>query len=196
MKRAGPWSLQIEVRKSVLLMDSFINGKIEASFNKSWPVVSSKSIFFEYLYFIFFYSPCVAKFKVFLKVVRLVKLKLAFMEQFFYNLVILIKLYKMRYLDLDKTLLFPRDQAIGLENWKLWRAPTAEKFDIFWWNFAHVSYLTMSIKECPGFCFVLFRSWVINKNVKNECLETMSFLISANNSRSKENKKKIPTTLF
>ena len=193
MKRAGPWSLQIEVRKSVLLMDSFINGKIEASFNKSWPVVLSKSIFFEYVYL---YSPCVAKFKVFLKVVRLFKLKLAFMVQFFYNLVILIKLYKMRYLDLDKTLLFPRDQAIGLENWKFWRARTAKKFGIFWWNFAHVSYLTMSIKECPGFCCVLFRSWVINKNVKNECVETMSFLISANNSRSKENKKKIPTTLF
>ena len=193
MKRAGPWSLQIEVRKSVLLMDSFINGKIEASFNKSWPVVLPKSIFFEYVYL---YSPCVAKFKVFLKVVRLFKLKLAFMVQFFYNLVILIKLYKMRYLDLDKTLLFPRDQAIGLENWKLWRARTAKKFGIFWWNFAHVSYLTMSIKECPGFCCVLFRSWVINKNVKNECVETMSFLISANNSRSKENKKKIPTTLF
>ena len=193
MKRAGPWSLQIKVRKSVLLMDSFINGKIEASFNKSWPVVLSKSIFFEYVYL---YSPCVAKFKVFLKVVRLFKLKLAFMVQFFYNLVILIKLYKMRYLDLDKTLLFPRDQAIGLENWKLWRARTAKKFGIFWWNFAHVSYLTMSIKECPGFCCVLFRSWVINKNVKNECVETMSFLISANNSRSKENKKKIPTTLF
>ena len=193
MKRAGPWSLQIEVRKSVLLMDSFINGKIEASFNKSWPVVLSKSIFFEYVYL---YSPCVAKFKVFLKVVRLFKLKLAFMVQFFHNLVILIKLYKMRYLDLDKTLLFPRDQAIGLENWKLWRARTAKKFGIFWWNFAHVSYLTMSIKECPGFCCVLFRSWVINKNVKNECVETMSFLISANNSRSKENKKKIPTTLF
>ena len=193
MKRAGPWSLQIEVRKSVLLMDSFINGKIEASFNKSWPVVLSKSIFFEYVYL---YSPCVAKFKVFLKVVRLFKLKLAFMVQFFYNLVILIKLYKMRYLDLDKTLLFPRDQAIGLENWKLWRARTAKKFGIFWWNFAHVSYLTMSIKECPGFCCVLFRSWVINKNVKNECVKTMSFLISANNSRSKENKKEIPTTLF
>ena len=34
----------------------------------------------------------------------MVKLKLAFMEGFFYNLVILIKLYKILYLNLDKAL--------------------------------------------------------------------------------------------
>ena len=28
--------------------------------------------------------------------------------------------------------------------------------------------------------FILFRSWVINKNVKNECVETRSFFIFAN----------------
>ena len=27
-----------------------------------------------------------------------------------------------------------------------------------------------------GIFFILFRSWVINKNVKNECVETRSFL--------------------
>ena len=37
--------------------------------------------------------------------------------------------------------------------------------------------------------FILFRSWVINKIVKNECIETTSFLIFANNSISKQNKK-------
>ena len=37
--------------------------------------------------------------------------------------------------------------------------------------------------------FILFRSWVINKNVKNECVETRSFLIFGNNSRSKQNYK-------
>ena len=89
----------------------------------------------------------------------------------------LIKLYKIRYLNLEKALLFPRNQAICLRNWKLWRAPISTKFNIFCWNFAHVSYLTMSAKEC------------INKNVKNECLETSSFLIFANNSRSKQNEK-------
>ena len=56
------------------------------------------------------------------KVVCVVKLKFAFMEWFFYNLVMLIKLYKIRYLNLDKALLFPRKQAICPKNWKLWRA--------------------------------------------------------------------------
>ena len=70
------------------------------------------------------------------KVVRVVKLKLVFMKWFFINLVILMKLYKIRYLNLDKPLLFPRKQAICLKNWKLWRAPTATKFNIFCWNFA------------------------------------------------------------
>ena len=40
-----------------------------------------------------------------------------------------------------------------------------------------------------GIFFILFRSWVINKNVKDEWLETSSFLIFANNSRSKQDKK-------
>ena len=71
----------------------------------------------------------------------------------FYNLVILIKLFKIRYLNLDKALLFPRNQAICLKNWKLWRAPTTTKFNIFCWNFAHVSYLTMSTKGGSGFFY-------------------------------------------
>ena len=50
------------------------------------------------------------------KVARVVKLKLAFMEWFFYNLVVLIKLYKIRYLNLDKALLLPRNQAICLKS--------------------------------------------------------------------------------
>ena len=52
------------------------------------------------------------------KVARVVKLKFAFMELLFYNLVILIKLYKSQYLNLNKVLLFPRNQAICLKNWK------------------------------------------------------------------------------
>ena len=130
------------------------------------------------------------------KVTGMVKLKLAFMEWFFYNLVILIKLYKTRYLNLNKALLFPRNQAIYVKYWKLWRAPTTTKFNIFFWNFAHVSYLTMFSKECLGFFFILFRSGVINKNVKHESVETRSFFIFANNSRSKINKNKSRTPFF
>ena len=46
-----------------------------------------------------------------------------------------------------------------------------------------------------GIFFILFRSWIINKNVKNERVETRLFLIFANNSRSKQNKKN-PTRPF
>ena len=127
-----------------------------------------------------------------LKVARVIKLNLAFMEWFFYNLVILIKLYKIPYLNLDKTLLFPRNQAICLITRKRWRAPTATNFNIFWWNFAHVSFLVMPTKGCSGFFFfflILFRSWVVNKNAKSECVESRSFFIFANTSRSKQNDK-------
>ena len=109
------------------------------------------------------------------------------MEWFFNLDIIVIKLYKIWYLNLDKALLFPRNQAICLKNWKLWRAPTTTKFDIFCWNFTLVSYITMSTKGFSGFLLLLlFRSWVVNKNVKNECVETSSFLIFANSARSKQ----------
>ena len=79
------------------------------------------------------------------------------MEWFLYNLVILIQLYKIRYLNLDNALLFPINQVICLKNWKLWRATTTtRKFNIFGLNFAHVSYLTMFTKECSGFFFFCF----------------------------------------
>ena len=65
-----------------------------------------------------------------LKVARVVKLKSAFMGWFFYNLVILIKLYEIRYLNLDKILFFLRNQTICLKNLKF-RAPTTTKSNIF-----------------------------------------------------------------
>ena len=78
------------------------------------------------------------------KVACMVKLKLAFMKWFFYNLVVLIKLHKIWYLNLGKAHLFPSNQALCLKYWKLWRVPTTRKFNIFCWNFAHVSYLILS----------------------------------------------------
>ena len=39
----------------------------------------------------------------------------------------------------------------------------------------HFSYLAMSTKRVFGIFFILFRSWVINKNVKGEYVETRSF---------------------
>ena len=110
-----------------------------------------------------------------LKVARVVNLKLAFTDWFCYNLIVPIKLCKIRNLNLDKTVLFLTNQVISLKNWKLRRFPTTIKFIIFCWNFAHVSYLAMSTKGCSEFFFILFKSWNINKNVKNECVETRFF---------------------
>ena len=122
------------------------------------------------------------------KVARVVKLKLAVMEWFFYNLVILIKLYKIWYLNSDETILFPRNQAFCLKNWKLWWAPATAKFNIFLLKFCTRFLLNNIYKRTVGNFFILFRSWVIIKNVKNECVENRSFVIFANNSRSKQNK--------
>ena len=75
-------------------------------------------------------------------------------------------------------------QSSTIKNGELWQAPTTIESNIFRWNFAHVSYLTISTKGYSEFFFILFRSWVINKNVKNECVETSVFFIFASNSRS------------
>ena len=58
----------------------------------------------------------------------------------------LIKSYK----NLDKALLFLRNQVFRLKIWKLWRAPTILQFNIFCWNFAHFFYLPLSKKGCVG----------------------------------------------
>ena len=84
------------------------------------------------------------------------------------------------YPNLDKAVLFPRNQAICMKNWKLWRAPTVTKFNIILLTFCTRFLLSNVFKGV-----LLF----INKNVKNECVETRSFLIFANDSRSKQNKK-------
>ena len=81
------------------------------------------------------------------------------------------------------------NQVFCLKIWKLWRDSTTLQFNSFCWNFTHVSYLPMSTKGCVGFYFILFRSWVINKNVKSKCVETRSFYNFIDNPRSKQNKK-------
>ena len=85
------------------------------------------------------------------KVVSVVQLKLAFMEWFFYDLVTLIKLHKIRYL--DKARLSPRN--CGYLSEKLKTSASSNYFNIFCWNFARFSYLKMSTKGCSGlFYFV------------------------------------------
>ena len=54
------------------------------------------------------------------------------------------------------------------EKLKIWRAPTTLQFNIFCWNFAHVSYLPMPKKGCVGFylfCLDLEILATIKKNL-------------------------------
>ena len=69
-------------------------------------------------------------------------------------------------LNLDKALLFPRKQITRLKNWKPWRALTTIEFNIFSWSFAQVFSIVCEM-VFGIFFIILFRSWAINKNVKN-----------------------------
>ena len=81
-------------------------------------------------------------------------------------MVTLIKQCKIPYKNLDKTLLFSRNQVFCLKNWKLWRAPTTLEYDNFCWYFPHVSDLPMCSKGCSRFVFIWFRFSVICQNKK------------------------------
>ena len=91
--------------------------------------------------------------------------------------------------NLDKALLFLRNQVFCLKIWKYWRTPTILQFNIFCWNFAHVFYLPMSKTGRVGFSFILLRSWNICNNKKRPGFYTLIFCTFFNNSRSNQNKK-------
>ena len=80
---------------------------------------------------------------------------------------------------------------------------TTVESNIFGWNFTDVFYVTLSTKECLGFSFFYLDLELLIKCKKPgvyQCGETVFvfvfvfFLIFANNSRSKEDKKKSRTT--
>ena len=73
--------------------------------------------------------------------------------------------------NLDKALLFLRNQVFCLKIWKLWQAPTTLQFNIFCWNFAHVFYLPMSTKECVDF----FKFYLDLAKIKKDLVSTHSF---------------------
>ena len=117
---------------------------------------------------------------------RSFNIKLAF-TVFFSNLMILIDQYKIRFLNLDQTLLFLRSQVICLKNWKLWRAVTTSEF-IFLSKLCTFPTLQCVQKDVPDILYFV-KFWAINKNVKKhgfcKCVEIRSFLIFENNSKSK-----------
>ena len=91
----------------------------------------------------------------YIKLAHVVKLKLIFTEWFFYNLMVLIKLCKIRHLNLDKALLFLKKPDYLSEKMKNLTSSNAVKLNIFSWNFAHVSYLMMSTIGCSGFFYIV-----------------------------------------
>ena len=96
------------------------------------------------------------------------------MDWFYYNLIILIKQCKMPYQNLDKALLFLRDQVNCLRIWKLWRAPTVLQFTIFCWNFAHVFYLPLPKEGCVGF-FSFYMDLELFAKIEKDLVSTHSF---------------------
>ena len=109
------------------------------------------------------------------RVACVINLKFAFKDWFFYNLIILVKLCKMRYLNLVTVLLFSRNQVICQKNRKLWRDPNTIEFNILFLTFSTQFLLNNGYKNVLEIFFILFRSWVINKNIKNQCVETRTF---------------------
>ena len=124
----------------------------------------------------------------------------------------------MRYLNLDKAVLYPRNKVICMKNWKLWQGlSTLEVFflnlctrsllnnkvicmknwklwqalstlEVFFLNLCTRSLLNNIYKSMFG--IFLFCLDLVSCDVSFcESLETRSFLIFANNSRSKQNKK-------
>ena len=105
-----------------------------------------------------------------IKVAHVVNLILVFMGQFFYNLVILIKLCKSRYLNpIPKSIISKKPEFLC----KILMISNYHRI-LFFFNFTLVSYLPISGKECSGF-FYFVSIKVINKNVKNKCAEIRSF---------------------
>ena len=77
------------------------------------------------------------------------------------------------------------------KNWKLWQALTTIEFNIFFAEILHTPFLLSNVykRVCRIFFIFLKKSWVINKSVKKSVQKPDLFLIFANNSRFKQNKK-------
>ena len=112
----------------------------------------------------------------------MVNIKLGFKKLIFNNLIILIKLCKIPYKNLDKAPLFSRNQVFCLKKIKLWRARTTVGFNTFCWNFASISHSSISTKGCSGiflFCLDIELFAKIKKDLVSTLIETrfLKFLL-------------------
>ena len=99
----------------------------------------------------------------------------------------------MPYKNLDKALLFLRNQIFCLKIWKLWRALTILQFNIFCWNFAHVFYLPLSKKGCVGF-FKFYLDLELFAKIKKDLVSSNSFFTLLVISQDLSKIKNIPHT--
>ena len=97
--------------------------------------------------------------------------------------------------NLDKALLFSRNQVFCLKIWNLWRGPTTIEFNIFCWNFAHVFYLVMSTKACVGF-LKFYLDLDLFAKLKKDLVSTHSFLALLLITEDLNKTKTIPHTLL
>ena len=88
------------------------------------------------------------------------------LDWFFYNLIILIKKYKIPYKNLDKPLLFSTNQLFYLKILKLWRASTNADFDNFCWNCVPNFLLTKVYQKSSVF-FLLCLELEVFAKIKN-----------------------------
>ena len=134
-------------------------------------------------------------------------------KMFFYSLVFIWfdninKIMQNPIKNVDKALLFSRNQVFCMKNWKPnidKQLATIENKQLTNSNCHRVQYsllklgtgflLTSVYKRVFGIIFILFRSWVICKNKKRSGFYTLVFYIFISNSSTKQNEK-IPNTLL
>ena len=123
----------------------------------------------------------------------MVKLKSVFMDWFFYLVILIIKLCKIRYLNINKFLLFWETRLFVRKIEIFGELELPQSLIFFCWKFAEASYLTMSTKGCSGFFYF---AYILSYQYKcrKKYVGTRSFLISAKNYLNKI--KKIPKTLL
>ena len=117
------------------------------------------------------------------------------MDWIYYNLIILITWCKRPYKNLDKALLFSRNQVFWLKIWKLWQAPTTLQFNIFCWNFAHVLHFPMSTKKPVEF-FLFYLDLELFEKVKKDLVSTHSVFTLLLITQDLNKIKKSPTCFF
>ena len=97
--------------------------------------------------------------------------------------------------NLDRSLLFSKNQVFCLKNWKPWQASTTRDFNNFYWNFTHISYLPMSTRGCVGF-FKFCLELELFAKIKKDLVSTQSQKPGLSITQDLNKIEKIPHTLL